>query len=84
MLRALFYETKKSPFKSFTLYTRISVSEQVRIKFLRIRNHLRGSRYPNLDKGYKSSDTEAPQYPNRGGGLSASESTKGVLVSEFG
>jgi len=29
-----------------------------------------GSQCLNLDKSYKSSDTEVPQYPNRGGSLS--------------
>jgi len=47
-----------------------------------------GSRYPNLDKSFKNSDTEVPRYMNRGGGLgiwtssdiisSDSESLKGV------
>ncbi len=47
----------------------VSVSELVQIKFVLITNHLRVSRYPNSVESYKSSDTEAPWYPNRGGGL---------------
>ncbi len=50
----------------------VSVSELVRIKFIRITNHIRGSRYPNSDKSYKSSDTEVPWYQNRGGAMGVS------------
>jgi hypothetical protein len=48
------------------MYTRVSVSELVQIV-----NHQRGagSRYLNSDNSYKSLDTEAPRYPNKGGGL---------------
>jgi len=39
-----------------------------------------GSRYPNSDKSYKSSNTEVPRYPNRGGGLSIRTSSDKICT----
>jgi hypothetical protein len=49
-----------------------SVPKLVRVKFVRITNHLRGSWYPNSDKSYKSSDSLGIR--NRGGGLGSQTS----------